>query len=304
MARLSRLLVPVAAGILAAVPLAAQAPAATPAPAAASPSSSSAAPAGIAPLKVTEVPVVTTLRLPSDNPFGASVEAPALAPPKPVFSEFVVAASFFGAMRVGRAGKVTQSRRVRDPIPSLAPDTKKSLDRWVFEPARKAGQATETWASVRVDLTVEVRPPKVEQLTLTPVTPSTPIPTPFEWAPDAAWYDSLKVSPPSDGAMAVEQVDSPANPKKTPWYADSFRGPFSCRLWVKVNAGGHVEKVIPIQISDPILIPYLRHELPLWPVRPARARGQAVDSWNELAMSGTVGYSIEVKQILNLRKTL
>ena len=288
-----------AAGILAASPLLAQAPAAAPTPGA-SPSPAAA----IAPLRLTEPPVVTTLKLPSDNPFGASLEAPPLAPPKPVFTEFVINAPFFGAMRVDRAGRVTQSKRVRDPIPSLQPDTKKSLDRWVFEPARKGGQPAETWASVRVDLAVEVRPPKLEQITLTPLTPASPIPAPFEWAPDAAWYDTLKTSGPSDGTVPIEQVDAPPNPKKTPWYADSYRGPFSCRLWVKVNATGHIEKVIPIQVSDPILIAYFRHELPLWPVRPARAKGQAVDSWNELAMSGNVGYSIEVKQILNLRKTI
>jgi len=301
MTRFSGSTIPVLAGLLAAARLAAQAPAATPAP----PTPGAAASAvPVAPSKLSDAPAVTTLTLPSENPFGATLEAPALPPPKPVFNEFTVVAPFFGAMRVDRAGRVTQSKRVRDPIPSLTPDTKKSLDRWVFEPARKGGQPAETWASVRVELAVEVRPPKLEQITLTPVTPSTPIPTPFEWAQDSAWYESLNAPAPTDGTVLVEQVDAPPNPKKTPWYADSFKGPFSCRLWVKVNAAGHIEKVIPIQVSDPVLISYFRHELPLWPVRPARAKGQPVESWNELAMSGTVGYSIEVKQIQNLRKTI
>jgi len=151
---------------------------------------------------------------------------------------------------------------------------------------------------------IAVRPPKIEQIALTPVTPSTPIPPPMEWGTDAAWYESWKPPPITDGAVPVEALDTLANPKKTPWYADSFKGPFSCRLWVKVSAAGRIEKVLPIQITDPVLIAYFRHELPTLPMRPARAKGQAADSWNELTMSGTASYSIEVKQILNLRKSL
>jgi len=263
-----------------------------------------APPPGVTPARITDTHPVTTLTLPTDNPFGTNVEAPAAAPPKPVFNEFVVSVPVFAAMRVDRTGKVTQSRRIRDPIPSLAADTKKSFDRWVFDPAKRAGQPVETWSAMRVDLAVAVRAPKIEQIALTPVTPSTPIPPPMEWGTDAAWYESLKPAPITDGAVPVEALDTLANPKKTPWYADSFKGPFSCRLWVKVSAAGRIEKVVPIQITDPVLIAYFRHELPTLPMRPARAKGQAADSWNELAMSGTASYSIEVKQILNLRKSL
>jgi hypothetical protein len=277
----------------------AQAPGTTPGQ-----SAPAALPAGITPLQLTDPPVISTLRLPADNPFGSNVENPALPPPKPVFTEAVVAAPFFGAIRVDRAGRVTQSRRVRDPIPSLAADSKKSMDRWTFDPARKAGQPVDTWASVRIDLAVMVKPPKIEQITMTPVTPSTPIPAPFEWGSDNAWYDSLKLTPPSDGTIPVEQVDTPPNPKKYPWYADSYRGPFSCRLWIKVNAAGKVEKVIPITASDPVLIAYMRQELPSWPIRPARIKGQPADTWNDLSLAGTVGYSIEVKQTVSLRKTI
>jgi len=280
----------------------APAPASVPAPAPAP--AGMAPPPGVTPARITDTHSVTTLTLPTDNPFGTNVEAPAAAPPKPVFNEFVVSVPVFAAMRVDRTGKVTQSRRVRDPIPSLAADTKKSFDRWVFDPARRAGQPVETWSAMRVDLAIAVRAPKIEQITLTPVTPSTPIPVPFQWGSDAAWYENLKAPAPSDGSVPIEQVDIPPAPKKTPWYADSFKGPFSCRLWVKVSAAGKIDKVLPIQVSDPILILYLRHELPNWPLHPARVKGQPADSWNELTMSGTVGYSVEVKQIINLRRTI
>jgi len=258
----------------------------------------------ITPQRLTDPPVISVLHFPVENPFGANVEVAALAPPKPVFTEATVAVPFFGAMRVDRAGRVSLARRVRDPIPSLAQDSKKSLDRWVFEPAKKGGQPVDTWASVRVDLAVDVRPPKVDQVTLNPVTPTTQIPTPFEWGSDNAWYDGLKVTPPSDGTIPVEQADVPPNPKKIPWYADSFRGPFSCRLWVRVTAAGKIDKIIPIQVSDPVLIGYLRQQLPTWPIRPAHIKGQVADTWNELSMAGTVSYSIDVKQAVSLRKTI
>jgi hypothetical protein len=302
---LSLFLASAAAGLMGARGALAQTAPATPTPA--PPAASTPAPTvpvGPAPVKLADTPIVTTLKLPADNPLGADLEAPAALTAKPVFNEFVITAPFFATMRVDPAGKVIASKRVRDPIPSLTSDTKKSIDRWVFEPAHKAGQPAETWASVRVDLAVAVRLPKVEQVVLTPVTPSTSIPSPFDWGSDAAWYDSLKVTPASDGTIPVEQVDTPPNPKKTPWYADSFKGPFSCRLWVKISAAGHVEKVVPIQVSDPVLIAYFRHELPSWSLHPARVKGQGADSWNEIVMSGTVGYSIEIKQILSLRKTI
>ncbi len=270
-----------------------------------SPTPLSAASAGAAaPLRLSDPPAVSISRLPAENPFGAVLETPPTLPAKPTFSELAVSVPFFAAIRVDRAGKVTQSKRVRDPIPSLSADSKKSFDRWVFEPARRSGQPVETWASVRLDLQVEVRSPKIEQISLTPVTPSTPIPAPLEWGGDTAWYESVKVTPASDGTVPVEQVDTPPSPKKTKWDADSYKGPFACRFWVKVNAAGRIEQAVPIQASDPLLIPYMRRAVASWALRPARAKGQPTDSWNDLSMSGQIGYSVEVKQIANLRKTL
>ena len=81
-------------------------------------------------------------------------------------------------------------------------------------------------------------------------------------------------------------MDVPPNPKKYPWYADSYRGPFSCHLWVKVSAAGKIEKVIPIQVSDPVLIAYMRQQLPGWPIRPAR-RGWVGPGGRELTLIET-----------------
>jgi len=259
---------------------------------------------GVAPLKLSDAPSVRIDRLPSENPFGIAAEASAALPPKPVFTELHIDAPLYASVRVDRAGKPTGSRRSRDPIPSLAAEEKRSFERWTFEPARKGGQPVETWASFRLDLSIDLKAPKIEQITLTPVTPATAIPAPFEWGSDQAWYDSAKSPATSDGTIPVEQLDTLAVPKKTKWDADSFKGPYAVRLWVRINAAGRAEKTIPIQASDPIVLSDIRRQIAGWQFRPARLAGQAADSWNELAISGQVGYSVDIKQIANLRKSL
>lgn len=305
----TRLLRTVAAGCLGAA-LAIALPAQEPTPAAAPPApppTPTAIPAAgsAAPLRLSDSPSVRVDRLPSENPFGVSAEASAALPPKPVFTELHLEAPLFAAIRVDRTGKPTGSRRARDPIPSLAAEEKRSFERWTFEPGRKGGQPVDSWASFRLDLSIDLKAPKVEQLTLAPVTPTTSIPAPFDWGADQAWYDGLKpAAPPTDGAVLVEQLDTLPVPKKTKWDADSFKGPFSVRLWVRITAAGRADRTIPIQASDPVLLADIRRQLAGWQFRPARVNGQAADSWNELAVSGQIGYSAEIKQIANLRKTL
>ena len=254
--------------------------------------------------RLVDPPVISISRLPAENPYGLPIEEPAALTGKPAFPDATVLAPLFVAVRVDSTGKVTQSRIARDPIPSISVESKKSLDRWSFDPAVKGGSPVETWASLRLDMHVEVRAPRTEQPSLTPITAATAIPVPFQWGSDTAWYDNLTAAVPSDGAVAVEQLDALSVPKRTKWSADSYRGPFSCRFWVKVGASGRIEKSIPIQASDPILIAYMRRVFPSWQLNPARVKGQPVESWNELAVSGQIAYSIEVKQIGNLRKTL
>ena len=278
-------------------------PTAVPAPAVA-PVPPTAIPMFGPPRRLVDAPVLSISRLPTENPFGLPVEEPAAIPPKPAFPELVLPASLYAAVRVDPTGKVVQSRIIRDPVPVIAAESRRSFEqRWSYEPPTKGGAPVETWASERLDLTVEVRP-REEQATLTPITPATPIPPPLEWGDDTKWFDAYKVNPPTDGTIPLEQLDKPPVPKKTKWSADSYKGPFSCKVWVRVNSNGLADKMIAIQASDPILVPYLRKTIASWAFRPGRVKGQNVDSWNELSLTGQISYSIEVKQINNLRKTL
>src|SRR5262249_9083595 len=166
------------------------------------------------PRRLVDPPVVSISKLPTDNPFGLLVEEPAAAPPKPAFPELVLPAAMYAAVRVDPTGRVVGSRIVRDPVPVLAAESRRSFEqRWSFDPATKAGAPVETWASERLDLQIEARP-REEQVVITPITPATPLPPPLDWGDDTKWYEAYKTTPPTDGTVPLEDVEKPPNPKK------------------------------------------------------------------------------------------
>jgi hypothetical protein len=287
-------------------PSVAPAPAPTPEPKPAPADLALPLPTPIAPtaLKIRDIPSLAVERLPADNPFGKTVEIPAALPPKLVFTDATLPSAFFFSVHVDPAGKALSVRRDRDPIASLAAETLKSVARWTFTPGRRGGQPVDTWGAYRADLEVEIRSPKIAQMALVPVTPATALPKPFEWKTDAEWLESRHAPPPQDASVPLDQVDTAPIPQKTPWSADSYKGPFSVRYWVKVNKTGRVERAIPIEVSEPVLLPYFRSAMGAWVIRPAQSGGAAVDSWNELTLGGQVSYSDDVKQIVALRKNI
>lgn len=281
-----------------AAPAATPASAPPPAPVAPIPTPTPAPPA-----RVSDPAIVAILQAPAENPFGLVLQTPATLPPKLTFADAIVAAAKFVSVRVDHTGRPMGSRPERDPIPSLADEAQRSLARWTFDPGRKGAELVETWASLRLDLQLEIDPPRSVQGVLTPVTPATPVPRPLAWPSDEVWLESRKASP-TDGTVPLETLDSPPMPKKTPWTADSYKGPFSAKFWVKVKSTGVVEKAIPLEASDPVLLGYLRRAMSTWAFRPAQANGAPADSWNELVLSGQIAYDVELKQIASMRRTL
>ena len=293
----------------------------TPAPATAvEPSAAPAAPAAtptpdmvslplptpIAPtaLRIRETSLITVEKLPADNPYGRTTEVPAAIPPKLTFADATLSAGFFVSVHVDPTGKALSVRRERDPIPSLAAESLKSFSRWVFTPGRRGGQPVDTWGAYRVDLEVSIRSPKIAQMAFTPVPPTAPLPKPFEWPTDAEWLENRKMPLPADGSIPIDQVDITPIPQKTPWSADSYKGPFTVKYWVKVDKNGKIEKAIPLDVSDPVLLPYFRRSMSAWVIRPAQSGGAPVDSWNELTLGGQVSYSDDIKQIVALKKII
>jgi hypothetical protein len=292
----------------------AQAPAAEAAPAALTPTPAPAplaAPALVPPaptpntsLRITDPAVIAIARLPAENPFGSTAQVPAALPTKLPFDDAALASAAFVSVRVDPTGKALSVRRERDPIPSLSAEELKSLSRWSFTPARRGGQAVETWGAYKLGLYVEIRAPKILQLAFMPISPTTPIPAPLAWPSDDAWFDSRKPPAPNDGTVPIDQVDTAPLPQKTPWTADSFKGPFSVKFWVRVDKAGRIDRAIPLEASDPVLLPYFRRTMGTWILRPAQTNGVPVESWNELTLGGQISYSTEVKQIAALRRPI
>ncbi len=309
-----------AAGLLAAALARAQsgqpveaAPTPTPVPAppvaGSLPAAPAAAPGVILPapapvLRLVDPPAISVESLPAENPFAVAADAPAAVPVKPVYADAKVPTALFAMIRVDPKGKVVAVRRARDPIPSLAAQTQQSLIRWTFDPGRKGGQAVDSWASMRLDLTADIDAPKVEQFFLTPIAATTPIPRPLEWGADAAWLESVKPGPPVEGTIPNEQLDTPPMPKKQPWSSSSYKGAFSVKFWVRINPAGRVEKSIAIAASDPLLIGYFRKAMESWLFRPARAGNTAVATWNELNLGGQISFSTDLRMTAALRQSL
>ncbi len=292
------------AGSAPATPVAAPPPPVAPEPAPAPTVSPVVLPVPGPVLRLSDPPATVVETLPAENPFATAVEAPAMVPVKPVADDAVIAASLFAMLRVDPKGKVVAVRRARDPIPSLTAQTQNSLSRWTFDPGRKGGQPADTWASLRLDLAAEIDGPKIEQLVLTPITPTTPIPAPIDWGNDAAWLQNVKPAPPVEGTIPNEQLDTPPAPKKQPWSSTSYKGPFLVKFWVRIGVNGRVEKAIATSASDPVLIAYFRKVMNAWLFRPARGGGAAVATWNELTASGQISFSTDLKMTVSLRQSL
>jgi len=255
-------------------------------------------------MRIVDPPSVTAQKLPSENPYAAAVDVPAALPQKLSLTNANLTIGFFVSIRVDATGKPITARRERDPIPSLAGETLKSFQRWTFAPARRGGQAVDTWGAFRLELAVEVDAPKILQQTLIPVTAAMPLPKPFAWPSDTDWLESRHPANPDDGTVSILEVDTAPMPQKTPWSAGSFKGPFTAKFWIKVDKTGKIEKSIPIDVTDPVLLPYFRRAMSMWMLRPAQAGGAPVASWNELSLSGTVSFDNEIKQITALRRAI
>ena len=281
-------------------------------PVSAAPLGAPGAPLAPAPLpalpaaRIADTPSVSIVKLPAANPYGLPFDVPAALPQKLPFTDAALTTGFFVSVRVDPTGKAISVRRDRDPIPSLAAESMRSIQRWTISPAKRGGQAVETWGAYRLELGVEIDSPKITQVQITPVTPQTPLPAPFTWPPETDWLDNPNRKPAaiSDGTVSILEVDVPPMPQKTPWSADSFKGPFSLKTWIKVDRNGRIERAIPLEVSDPVLLGYFRKMMGTWVLRPAQSKGAPAESWNELTLSGTISFDDDIKQVTALRRSI
>ena len=77
------------------------------------------------------------------------------------------------------------------------------------------------------------------------------------------------------------------------------------KYWVPGRQDGHGStRAIPLEVSDPVLLPYFRNSMSDVD-RSCRRRPAAPPStrWNELTLGGQISYSDDIKQIVALRRT-
>ena len=245
------------------------------------------------------------LPLPEKNPFACTAATPPNLSTRDFASGVAVTISAFATVRVNAAGKIEEVLLVHDPIPSLEPQQRESFKKWEFVPARKANAAVPSaWASLRLDLKVEYSKPQVNRLTFVAISESDPIPppTPSRW--DESWSEGAPILADLQGAEGADSLDAPMMPKKTKWYADRFKAPFSAKIWIEVGPTGKATRVIPVELKDGALLPYFQNSISRWNFAPARNESGPAACWGVLDLGGTVSYDVDLVRTASLKKTI
>jgi hypothetical protein len=259
-----------------------------------------AAPArGVDPVK----PVV--LSLSDKNPFACAVSSPPNLSTRDFASGITVTISAFATVRVNAAGKIEEVLLVHDPIPTLEPQQRESFKKWEFVPPRKGGAASAfAWATLRLDLKVEYSKPQITRATFVAISDAEPIPVPISTRWDESWAEGAPMLADLQGADGAEALDTPMMPKKTKWYADRFKAPFQAKVWIEVGSAGKATRIVPVELKDAALLPYLQNSIARWNFAPARNETGPVACWGVLDLAGTVSYDIDLVKTASLKKSI
>jgi len=244
------------------------------------------------------------LPLPEANPFACKSDTPPAIVTRDFPSGVTATISEFVAMRVNASGVIEETLLVHDPIPSLEAQERQAFQKWEFLPPKKAGAAVAGWATIELDLKFDYSRPQITRASLMPISSQDPIPAPIAARWDEGW---LTTAPPlSDlkGAEAADTLDQPTLPKKTKWYADRYKGPLAAKFWVEISESGHATRLVPVELKDAALLPYLEKAISRWSFTAARNQGQAVACWSVLDLAGTISYDISLARAVSHRKSL
>jgi hypothetical protein len=248
-------------------------------------------------------PVV--LNLPEKNPFACAAATPPNLSTRDFTSGVSVTISAFATVRLNAAGKIEEVLLVHDPIPTLEPQQRESFKKWEFVPARKGGAVSASaWASLRLDLKVEYSKPQIARATFVGVADADPIPAPISSRWDDSWSEGAPALADLQGADGAESLDMPVMPKKTKWYADRFKGPFQAKVWIEVGPAGKATRIIPVELKDAALLPYLQNSIGRWNFAPAHNESGPVPCWGVLDIAGSVSYDVDLVRTASLKKTI
>ena len=240
-------------------------------------------------LRIRDLPSITVEKLPTDNPYGKTVES-ARGPAAEARlrrrgdAGRVLRLGARGPDRQGRSRSVATAIRSRRSPPSPSSRSRAGPSRRHARADSRSTRGARTGSTSQV----EIRAPKITQMTLTPVTPprrfrsrSTGSPTPTG--------SRVATSPrPHDGSVPIDQVDTAPIPQKTPWSADSYKGPFSVAvLGARRQDRTDHDARFRSRSAIPCSSPTFARSMGGWMLRPAQSAGAPVDSWNELVLGGT-----------------
>ena len=197
---------------------------------------------------------------PADNPFGKPADAPAAIPPKLTFTDATLSAGFFVSVHVDPTGKAAR-RAARARSDSVArrrvAEIVLALD--VRSPARKAASPSTPGARTASISRSTIRSPKIVQMAFDAGhrrrrrsrSRSSGRPTP-------TWLDSRK---PGAARGRLDRRSSRSTRRRSRrrrrGRPTPTRGRSRVKFWVRVDKTGQIDKAIPIEVSDPVLLALL-----------------------------------------------
>jgi|PersoiStandDraft_1058852.scaffolds.fasta_scaffold11909_2 hypothetical protein len=249
-------------------------------------------------------PAPTVFPVPSSNAFSCAADSPPTPVTHELRSGLEASIDEFFSVRLDAAGKVQEVLLSHDAIPSLSADVRESLARWEFTAPKKSGAPVAAWATVRADLKIEYSKPQVSRFDFRAVAPGDPLPPPLETVWDESWLGKAPPLADRKGAEPAESLDTPPLPGKTRWRAKSYKGPFSVRLWLEISPSGKITRFVPVELKDPVLLPFLRQTIGRWTFLPAREKGAPVACWGILEISGTTSYDVSLLRAASVQKSI
>jgi hypothetical protein len=259
-------------------------------------------PAASTPKPAPEAP--TMLALPDENPYACKADWE----PNVVTHDFPSGVEStlneIVSVRLDGAGKIQEIEFAHDPIPSLEARQRESFAKWDFGAPMKGGAASPGWATLSLDLDIEYSRPQVASLKFTKISAGDPLPTPLPSNWSSSWLATAPPRKDLEGALPPEELDAPVLARKTKWYADRYKGPFPVKLWLRVAPQGRVDRVVPVALADPAVLPYLLRAVGKWTITPAHNGPDAVTCWGLLEIEGTISYDISLKGAASVQKSV
>lgn len=206
------------------------------------------------------------------------------------------------SVHVDATGRVLEAVAVEPPLRALAAPIPTLSPRWRFAPATKDGSPVATWATLGLEILVDLEKGAWGDLTLRPLKRDDVLTVPLPESPGDGWLARYpkEIDPKQPGAISVEDTDAPPNPTKTAWDFDGSRQRSRVSALVEVTPAGTVSRLVPIgSENEPLVLAWVRKSLPGWKLSPAMAGGKAVASW--LALEGAVDYTINSAKLRNRR---